>query len=224
MSGGKGGDAEIKETAYDKERARIAGQELQLSEQILGPVEDYIIGEVKDLGGRTDEALGVANVESQVQFGENQDRIDDIAGARGLMQGGGADYGLRSDYAQDRGQSIGLGAVDANQAEQDTYYGNLENLAAYGQGRQSDGIEGLGFSSRLAADQSRFDVEQSIREKQQVASGVGAAAGIGYGLYKGVQVPETPEPEFDIGGSLDNELARQWDGQYGRAIDFGGRS
>lgn len=215
--------ARIDETPYDRALAEISGRELRLSQEILRPIEDYIIGEVGDVAGREREALGIANVEAQTQFGENADRLDAIAGRRGVGLGSSAGIGLLSDYAQDRGQSVGLGQVDANQSVQDTYFSNLDSLAAYGQGLQADGIEGLGASSRLAGQQARFDVEQSIRDKQGAASAIGGAAGIGYGLYrnaKGGSEFQAPTFDFDIDSSFSDAASDAWDGRYGRVYDF----
>lgn len=212
MGGSSGGGVE--ETAAQRAFADIAAEEHQISQQIMGPVQDFLIQEVGDREGRLSEMLGISNVDTQIQFGEQKRALDRVrAGAR-ASPGSGQDMATTGDFAQARGESLGLGAADAAMTADNDYVAGLDSLATYGSDKAGEAVAGTAESAARSGRQAIYDAQNALQRQQDRASLVGAGAGVAAGVYQGTRSPNVggvgltdAEPTMNFGtGEVNGSL------------------
>ncbi len=211
----KGGSNQVEETEAQRAMAQIAADEYATSQRIMGPVEDFLVSEVQDKDGRLSEMLGISNVDTQIQFGEQKKAVDRARGSSRTGMGSGADMAISGDFSTAKGESLGLGASDAAMQADNDYLAGLDSLATYGSGEAGRAVAGTAESAARSGRQAISDAEYAARRSAHRASTAGAAAGVGAGIYTarnpnvggvGLQ-PTGTQPAVDFGtGQVNGSL------------------
>jgi len=189
MSGGGGGDNDIKDTPEQKYLAKVAAEKWNYAQRKLAPLEDEYMkhvdqmdseGNMSYIRGRTMQAQNRAMSNTQSKMAEG------LAGAGVNPNSGrflGETSGLTGDLAQSGGEMLGRA-----QFEQDSQkVRGLQNIVAIGQGQSGQAQAGL---SRLAQESSAdaiSNAQNAFNRRSANLQLVGqvAGAGAGYGMENG---------------------------------------
>lgn len=167
-----GGDGEIKETAHEKELARIATEQWERFETELKPFEDEMIAKIgQNMPAAQENIRG--RVASQVgsQYDEAQSKSDEAALARGTDVSSGT-----FKRSLSRGDAVGKGMATGNMLVNQKEVSDLSNAISMGRGQaaqaQSSITELAGDATNKAINDSTLDYRD--RKDTSVALGTGA--------------------------------------------------
>lgn len=184
MSSG-GGSNEVKETAAQKESARIGLAQQARWEDKFKPLENELIADVKDTGPERRMALGDAASATTRQFGLQKPKVEAALTNSGAAPGSGRFNTAVTGMGIDEGTARGSNQAGANQAINDNYYAGLNSLAQLGRGEQADAVQGLSHVAEMSGRQAESDAQVSAGNRAGWQSAAGTVAGLGaYGLSK----------------------------------------
>lgn len=209
MSGGGGGDNEVKDTPEQKALAEVAAQKWNYAQEKLAPLEDAYMEQV---GGMTDSGKmsyisGRAMQGQQQATSEAADQVGDQLQNAGVDPSSGRYQDEMAGLAMDGAQAGGETAGRAQFEQENQQIAGLQNIVSIGQGEAGRAQQGLG----TIADQSAADARQSAANKFNRRSanlqllGQVAGAGASYGLSGtgGSATGGTASPGFQPGQGLD---------------------
>lgn len=174
-----------KETAEQKELARIGKERMDYYTQNYLPLERKFASEVRHgLPLAQRQARGMANADTQQAFSAAQQPVEAGLTNRGAGPGSGAFIGATGGLAADRGKSRGQLMGDVMQATRDQHYQNVSNLTASGQGQQAAALQGLSGVANIANRQAVIDAQASQAARAAMGQAVGTGVGLAAGMYK----------------------------------------
>jgi len=189
MSGGGGGDNDIKDTPEQRYLAQVAAEKWNFAQEKLAPLENQYMehvdqmdseGNMSYIRGRTFQAQnqGLSQAQGQMSQGLAQAGINPNSGRFQSEM-----HGLSQDIAGTGGEMAGRA-----QFEQDSQkVRGLQNIVAIGQGQSGQAQAGL---SRLAQESSADAIAESRnafnrRSANLQLVGQMAGAGVNYGMNNG---------------------------------------
>jgi len=209
MSGGGGGDNDIKDTPEQKYLAQVAAEKWNFAQDNLAPLESEYMAHVDQMDsegnmsyirGRTMQAQTQAQSEAQGQLSKGLSQAG-INPNSGRFQGEQA--GLAMDVADAGGENLGRA-----QFEQDSQkVRGLQNVVAIGQGESGQAQAGLSRLSQESAADAIGDAQNAFNRRSANLQLVGTVAGAGtrYGMQGGGQTsPEGYGMETDFNTEPNN--------------------
>lgn len=209
MSGGGGGDNEVKDTPEQKALAEVAAQKWNYAQEKLAPLEDAYMEQV---GEMTDNGK-MSYISGRAMQGQQQATSEAAGQASDQLQQAGVDpssgryqdemAGLAMSGAEAGGETAGRAQFE----QENQQIAGLQNIVSIGQGEAGRAQQGLG----AIAGQSAADARQSAASKFNRRSanlqllGQVAGAGASYGLNGsgGGGAAGTATPGFQSGQGLD---------------------
>ncbi len=187
MSGGK--DKDVKETAEEKEVARIGMEKWKRYQEVFVPIENKFIGKITDQKQYRTDAGREASASTQSVFNQVRERLSRSSGGAGL---GSGKFAMGSTGGGDATVDA-LAKVDARNTADDQQVRGLQGALAIGRGQGEDAISGLSDTARIAGadaiDRARADADR--REGMGELFGTVAGAGVRYGMG-GLNTPAKP--------------------------------
>lgn len=187
MSMGGGGD-EVKETAEEREMARIGVERLQRYDEVFKPIENKFIAKQMDQKPTRDAAGREAWMGSTVAFDNIKKRMTQT-GNTGRGPGSGA-FGMAATDSEEAA-AHGLAQVDASNVADKQNVNNLQGIISMGRGQAVDALNGMAASARDAGRKAIDRANAAGARKERYAGMAGLAAGIGTSAY----MNRTPTPQ-----------------------------
>lgn len=185
MTGG-GGDNEVKETAEQKELAKIAAEKWGKYQQVYVPMENKYMAKVDAMGEQwqSDSAAGSANQSIQSQFGDATADIQAQAFDAGVNPNSGRFAAKTSEIAGAKASSGAKTETGARIAQEDAYIGGLGNVVKLGQGQSTSAQQGLADVASSSADQAASAARSTYQSQTDTRAMLGTAGGMAtsYGL------------------------------------------
>lgn len=189
MSGGGGGDAEIKDTPEQKYAAQVAAEKWNYAQQALAPLEQKYMDDVDNMDSEQNMAYlrGVTNQASQQNLSQGLGDVGAQLAAGGINPNSGRFVATQGDFteqqAQKGGETMGR-AVFQQEAEK---VKGLQNVVAIGSGQSTSAQNGLNDIAAQSAADARGDATQNYNRKsanlQLLGTLAGAATSAGLGAY-----------------------------------------
>jgi len=180
----KGGDNDVRETADEKERARIAGlQEERYTDKFL-PLERDLIADIKDSRPERQQALGTAAMENTRAFSAAKPKVEGSLTNAGVGLGSGRFNLAVTGLGEDEGVARGLSMVSAKDAVEDQRTAGLQSMAELGRGQQADAIQGLGEVANMSRRQAASDATISVQNRAAWGEAAGGLAAVAAGQFK----------------------------------------
>ena len=193
MSGGGGGDNEVKDTPEQRYAAQVAADKWNFSQEKLAPLENQYMANVEDMdsAGRMSYIRGATNQASMGNLSQGLQQVDNQLGLAGINPSSGRWTGTQTDFAEQSAHQSGetLGRAQFQQgAEKIT---GLQNIVAMGAGQSTQAQAGLGDIAAQSAATARGDAVSSFNRKsanlQLLGAAGGAAAGLGADYLTGLK-------------------------------------
>ncbi len=205
MSGGGGGDTEIKDTPEQKYLAKVAAEKWNFAQDNLAPLQNEYMQQVEqmDSPGRKAYIMGRANQGTQAAIGRGAEQLGSQAQAAGIDPSSGKFKGLMMDAATDAASAGGETAARAL-AEQDNQKAlGLQNVLAIGSGQDTRALAGLTDMSSLSAQQARSDAYGAFNRRSANLNTLGTLAGAGTRYYLNQNPMQSAN---QMGGIVDQPL------------------
>ena len=172
--GGGGGDTEVKETAYEKEIARIATEEWARAEEVFKPLEDkWIAGVVADPAAEKEKISGVVAGRVGTEYDEAQAELDKQRLASGMDVGSGT-FKRSLSRGEDVGKAVSRGKIGVTAGKT----GKLMSAINIGRGQATEAQASMSDIAR----QSTEDAMRSTRDKYIASRETGEMIGTGVGM------------------------------------------
>lgn len=180
---GGGGDNEIKETAYEKELASIARQELAQYKSDVIPFRNKWIEDVTRKTG--DMEQGVAG---QVNANVAQKAARATALPVGIDPSSGMGRSIAPSLAV--GNVGAKAALSTNQSVRQARAGGLQSAINVMRGENVDAQHGLQSVAHDSVKEAISDAENDFATRQATASAIGSLIGTGAGMYANATAPK----------------------------------
>ena len=174
-----GGDNEVKETAYEKELAKVYGEQWDYYEKNIVPVENQVIDEAKTSNdasvyqGISDDT----NLGYQKSFSDTSKQTLDTMSANGIDPSSGKAKGAISSLS-DIEASVKADATSRSEiAGQERYIDKMSNVMAMGQGESQQAVASLNDIAVNSQRKAVSDASISRQNKSNVMSTLGAVGG-----------------------------------------------
>lgn len=178
------GGKDVRETADEKESARIAGlQQERYTDKFL-PLERDLIADVRDTRPERQQALGTAAIENTRAFAAAKPKVEGALTNAGAGPGSGRFNLAVTGMGDDEGLARGSSLVGANNAVDDQYYAGMQSLAELGRGQQADAVQGLSEVANMSRRQAVSDATLSAQNRAAWADAAGGLAGVAAANYK----------------------------------------
>lgn len=193
-----GGDAEIKETAEEREMAKIATEQWNDYQQRFLPLENRLFGEVRSTEGEYAQAAGYTNAATSQAFDGGEERARAGLFAGGSRPGSGKFADTMSGLANDEALSGALNQVDTGQQVSNQEISGLQSLVGLGRGQTNSAQGLLASGASNAQSQAYQDARNALQNRMNVQAGIGTVAGVGAASLYG----NDPEPSRGSGFGL----------------------
>jgi hypothetical protein len=184
----KGGDpdTDIKDTADQKELAKIAIEKFARYKEVFQPVENAYMHEVSNLNSESKQqdaqSMAVANTETA--FADvMKDEVQAITG-RGTNINSGAINQAINDGSTNKAVARSENVNMTGQALQDQHVKGLQGVVAMGNGQSSEAIQGMGEIANYSADAARDDAVNDYNKTSARNESIGAIGGMAYSAHK----------------------------------------
>lgn len=168
-----GGDNEVKPTAYEKELANLAMNELKVHQTKMAPFRNQFIADVtRPTGIAENRVAGEINA-NFAQAGKNRIVGDPSMTGKAI-----------TTNAQDTGRTQGYAAVSATQAVRDNRLKGLQAGLNLSQGLATEAMSGISGLAGTATKNAIAATEDKISRSNAIGSAVGSLAGGAAAAYK----------------------------------------
>ena len=186
MCGGGGGDNEIKETAEQRELAKIAMERWDYAQKEFAPFQQKYMDKVEGLNstGAYQGAAGRAGQGYAREFGKAGQQAQRTLTAQGVDPTSGKFSATMGALDADQAAATADGVSRTQTTQSDRYVAGLENIVAMGQGKATSAQAGLGDVARASGQDAAQKAETAFRNRSDNRSMVGTTLGMGarYGL------------------------------------------
>lgn len=194
----------------EKALADISTEAFARQQQLYNPMIDKYSKIAKDTAATRQRLAGSGNVTTQQAFSAAEPKA--VSGA--LSRGGSVGSSLSSLNAS-KAQSLAESQAGIVGQAKDVSSGQLGQLIGFGRGEATQAAGGLGQAAEVQTQQAMRDAALASNERSQLASAGLGAAGLGYGLYKGMKQPS---------GVADPTAQNQGSGGNWAGFDFSGNT
>lgn len=176
---GGGGSAQIKETADEREMARIAAEQWNIYQQHYVPLENFYMQKVFET--RSPAQYGAARSMAQAEYSDafapEMQKYQGGLVQRGANPNSGAfeSPALEKAYAA----SVGKGMANAQIANTNRFYRGLEGVIAMGRGQSGSAMEGLADVAGDAASSAASAARRSYANTSIAEDVTGGLTGAG---------------------------------------------
>ena len=197
MSGGGGGDNEVKDTPEQKALAQVAAEKWNFAQDNLAPLEDAYMASVDQMDsasnmsyirGRTMQGQARAQTQAQGQLEAGMGRAG-INPNSGRFQGEMG--GLSTEIAQSGGDVLGRA-----QFEQDNQkIMGLQNITAIGQGQAGQAQAGMSRLAQESSSNAIGNAQNAFNRRSANLQLLGTVAGAGtrYGMQPSAPAPDATQ-------------------------------
>lgn len=201
--GGGGGDNEVKETAYQKELAKVAADEWNRYQDVFVPIENEYINKVNAMGEepKYKQVAGDVGLNYQSNFDKARSATEKNMAAGGVNPTSGKASSAQNELVQS--QLTGENQA-ASQGQHDTtasHLGNMANVVASGRGQQTTAVNSLQDIATASGSKARNEAYNKANEVSVpgVALGVaGSAAAANPEWFQSSADPAVGQPAQDI--------------------------
>jgi len=178
--GGGGGDNEVKETAYQKELAKVAADEWNRYQEVFVPIENQYIEKVHAMGEepKYQQVAGDVGLNYQSNFQQARAATDKSMAAAGINPTSGKSATAQNELVQ--GQLTGENQA-ASQGQHDTtraYTGNMQNVVAAGRGQQTQAVNSLQDIAASSGAKARNEAYNKANEVSIPGTALGVGASV----------------------------------------------
>ena len=184
---GKGGDNKVKETAEQRELAKIAVERWQRYKQTYLPAEQIYFDKVDYLGSERaqQKVAGAAGANVETAFGRaiqgDVNRLTTMG--TGVDPASGKFQDSMADHTEAHGRARAMNVNESQQALQDSHIRGLQNIVAMGNNQSTQAIQGMGNIAQRSAAVARNDAQLGAFRDTSRQDTAGALAGAGYAAY-----------------------------------------
>lgn len=183
---GGGGDNKIEETKAEKAQAEIALKRWSDYQEVFKPFENKYMSEVDKMNStaQMDRASNLALNPIATTFAKEGAQIQGNMNASGINPNSGKGIVTRNLVADAQATAEVDAASRTTSMQQDAYVGGLQNITAMGQGQATNAVSGMGDIANRAQSYAADSARDSLANRNNVRSGVGAivGAGVAYGM------------------------------------------
>ena len=194
--GGKS-DNKIKETAEEKELAKIAMEKWEFQQETLNPLVDTYMAKTDSM--KTDAAYGYTagrvNEQGQINNDQLRQQVAEQTRMAGIDPGSGRAMGIQQQATSLGAQATGETGGRAAMEQTNQYVKGQQTINNIGLGRSSEAQAGMGQIAAQANQQATNDAFNTFNRNAANMQLLGNVAGIGASAY----LNRTPAPNKQIG-------------------------
>ncbi|PLT26679.1 hypothetical protein [Pseudoalteromonas sp. MelDa3] len=183
---------EVKETEYEKELAKVYGEEWAYYQESIVPFENQVIDEAKQANDANvyDDIAENTNLGYKKSFSEGTNNALSSMEANGINPNSGKFKNVVSDMA-DNEASVTSDAKSRSQvAGQERYTGKMSNVMAMGQGQSQEATATLSDIASSSQQKAFNDANNSRQQSDSILGAAGAVAGAAGSYYKNLPPPK----------------------------------
>lgn len=176
---------EVKETEYEKELAKVYGEEWAYYQKSIVPFENQVIDEAKQANDASvyDDIAENTNLGYKKSFSDASNNALSSMEANGINPNSGKFKNVVSDMA-DNEASVTSDAKSRSQvAGQERYTGKMSNVMAMGQGQSQEATATLSDIASSSQQKAFNDANNSRQQSDSILGAAGAVAGAAGSYY-----------------------------------------
>ncbi|WP_051867686.1 hypothetical protein [Vibrio sp. ER1A] len=176
----KGGDNEVKETAYQKELAKTAAKEWNRYQDKFVPLENEYIADAHKMGGQAvyDRTAQDTNTAYNAAFSNAGEQTDKHLAASGVDPTSGKRTAAQDSLINSRLEKENQSVSQADQDATNRYTNSLSNVVAMGRGQQTQAVNSLQDVARSSGQKAQNEAINKANEISVPGAVVGAGASI----------------------------------------------
>lgn len=201
-----GGDNKVEETAYEKELAKVYGEQWSYYQDNIVPVEDQVIDDAKTSNDQStyQTISDDTNLGYQKSFSETGKQALDNMSAQGIDPSSGKAKKAMSSLSDMEGSVKADATARSEIAGQERHIDKMSNVVAMGQGEAQEAVASLNDIAVNSQRKAASDASISAQNKANIHSAVGAVGGA-YASHK-LNAPKTDD--FTLPANNYNPLSR----------------
>lgn len=179
MGGSKDKD-KVKETAYQKELAKVAADEWNRYQNVFVPVENQYIDKVNAMGEepKYKQVAGDVGLNYESNFGKARAATDKSMAAGGVNPTSGKSSSAQNELVQSQltgeNQATSQGQHDTTKA----YLGNMTNVVASGRGQQTQAVNSLQDIATQSGNKAKSEAYNKANEVSIPGTALGVAGSV----------------------------------------------
>lgn len=173
-----GGGGEVKETAEEREIARIATEQWNDYQTRFIPVENAYMDKARITDEDTDFLQGEAAKAVQGEYSKAEQRLMTQFGLSGAAPGSGKFGAGMAALDAGRGAQLGLSVAQTGEQAKDLHAEGLQSMIAMGRGQAHNAQLGLGQNAALAAGNAINNAANRQYGRAATGQALGTAAGM----------------------------------------------
>lgn len=188
-----GGSTDVKETEYEKELAKVYGEEWQLYQEKIVPFENIVIGDAQKANDKAvyDDIAENANLGYKKSFTEAKSNTLASMQANGVNPNSGKFKQTLSDISDNEASVTSDATARSQVAGQERYIGQMSNVMAMGQGQSQEATATLSDIAQSSQRKAFNDASISQQQSDNWVGLAGATLGAAGSYYKN-------KPDIDI--------------------------
>lgn len=174
-----GGNDEVKETAYEKELAKVYKEQWSVYKNDVVPMENIVIGDAKSANDASvyKGIAGDTNLGYQKAFSKAGEQTLDNLAASGVDPSSGKAKGQLSDLSNEQASVSADATSRAQNDGQERYIDKMANVMAMGQGQAQSSVASLNDIAVNSQKEAFQDASISAQNKANTLSAIGAVGG-----------------------------------------------
>ncbi|TVU80212.1 hypothetical protein FQP85_20755 [Pseudoalteromonas neustonica] len=180
-----GKSSEIEETEYEKELAKVYGEEWQLYEEKIVPFENIVIKDAKEANDKAvyDDIAENTNLGYKKSFTEAKNNTLSSMQANGVNPNSGKFKQTLSDISNNEASVTSDATARSQVAGQERYIGQMSNVMAMGQGQSQEATATLSDIAQSSQRKAFNDASISQQQSDNLLGAAGAIAGAAGSYY-----------------------------------------
>lgn len=181
-----GKSSEIEESEYEKELAKVYGEEWQLYEEKIVPFENIVIKDAKEANDKAvyDDIAENTNLGYKKSFTEAKSGTLASMQANGVNPNSGKFKQTLSDISDNEASVTSDATARSQVAGQERYIGQMSNVMAMGQGQSQEATATLSDIAQSSQRKAFNDAANSRAQSDSIIGAAGALAGAAGSYYK----------------------------------------
>ncbi len=188
-----GKSSDVKETDYEKELARVYGEEWELYQDKIVPFETIVIQDAQDANDKAvyDDIAENTNLGYKKSFSEAKSNTLSSLKSSGVNPNSGKFKQTLGDISDSEASVTSDATARSQVAGQERYTDKMSNVMAMGQGQSQEATATLSDIAQSSQQKAFNDASISQQQSDNVLGAAGALAGAAGSYYKN-------KPDIDV--------------------------